>query len=122
MIATALAAVVATIARHYAARSETLIAIYTLGPALLVAIVMLPRHLSWQKRVVLIIPATVTLIAAAIAVGTAMGMEFDKVLMGIFLCWTPQSALAAIALTASLLYIQVRQSSKLVESGHHAPS
>jgi hypothetical protein len=83
-------------------------AIYGLGPLLLVAIAMLPRRLSWQKRVVIIIPATLTLIAVAIAVGSAMEMEFDKVLMGIFLCWTPQSALAAIGLTATLLVAQAR--------------
>jgi hypothetical protein len=70
---------------------------------------MLPRRLSWQKRVVIIIPATLTLIAVAIAVGNAMSMEFDKVLMGIFLCWTPQSALAAIGLTATILITQARQ-------------
>lgn len=109
MVATLIAAVVATFARHYAARPETLIAIYTLGPAMLVAIAMLPRRLSWKTRVVIIIPAAYSLIAAAIAVGNALGMEFDKVLMGIFLCWTPQSALAAVGLTASLLYAQVRR-------------
>ncbi len=98
LIATAIAAIVATVARHYAARPETLIGIYALGPALLVAIAMLPRKLSWQKRVMIIVPAAYALIAAAIAVGFGLGMEFDKVLMGIFLCWTPQSALAAAGL------------------------
>jgi hypothetical protein len=118
MIATTIAAVVAMIARHYAARSETLVAIYALGPAVLVAIAMLPRRLSWQKRVVIIVPATYAMIAAAIAVGTAIQVEFDQVLMGIFLCWTPQSALAAIGLTGSLLYAQARQSSKMVQRSH----
>ena len=35
-----------------------------------------------------------------------MGMEFDKVLMGIFLCWTPQSALAAVGLILAILISQ----------------
>lgn len=112
MVATTFAAVAAMLARQFAARPETLIAIYTAGPMLLVIIAMLPRRLSWQKRVVIIIPATLTLIGVAIAVGNAMGMEFDKVLMGIFICWTPQSALAAVLLTAALLAGQAREFSQ----------
>jgi hypothetical protein len=111
LIATTIAAVASTLARSFAARPETLIAIYALGPTTLVAIAMLPHRLSWQKRVMVIIPATLTLIAIAIAVGNAMSMEFDKVLMGIFLCWTPQSALAAIGLTSTILITQARQTS-----------
>jgi hypothetical protein len=103
MVATALVAIAAAAARHYAARPETLVVIYAFGPALLVGGAMLPRRISWQQRVVLIVPAAAALMAAAVAVGHALGMEFDKVLMGIFLCWTPQSALGAIALTAWLL-------------------
>ena len=99
MIATGMTAITATVARTYAARPETLVAIYVLGPLFLVIIAMLPRQLQWQTRVLIIVPATLTLIAVAIAVGIALGMEFDKVLMGIFLCWTPQSVFAAIALT-----------------------
>ncbi|MFK8115607.1 MAG: hypothetical protein AB8B91_25645 [Rubripirellula sp.] len=104
LVGTAFIALIAAIARNFAARPETLIAIYLLGPTGLVALAMLPKRLSWQRRVVIIIPTTLALIAAAIAVGTRMEMEFDKVMMGIFLCWTPQSALAAIALTAFLLF------------------
>lgn len=110
MVATTVIAVVTALARKFAARPETLIAIYVLGPASLVSIAMLPRRLSWQRRVVIIIPATLALIAVAIAVGTRMQMEFDKVLMGVFLCWTPQSALAAIGLTVYLFYTLGRES------------
>ena len=104
MIATTVIAVAAMLARNFAARPETPIAIYVFGPLLLVVVAMLPRNLSWEKRVALIIPATLLLIAVAIAVGTVMNMEFDKVLMGVFLSWTPQSALAAVGLTAYLLH------------------
>ncbi len=103
MVSTAIAALVAMLAKNFASRPETLIVIYLLGPAILVAVAMLPRRLSWQKRVVIIIPITLCLIAVAIAVGLSLGMEFDKVLMGIFLCWVPQSALAAVGLTAWLV-------------------
>jgi hypothetical protein len=122
MLATLIVAVIATIARQFAARRETLVAIYALGPLVLVVIAMLPRGLSWQKRVVIIVPATLTLIAVAITVGTAIDIEFDKVLMGIFLCWTPQSALAALGLTASILYVQSRQGAKMVQRSQNGLS
>jgi hypothetical protein len=111
LVATAMMAVIATLARHYAARPETLVAIYVLGPVFLVAIAMLPRKLAWEKRVMIIIPATLTLIAVAIVVGVALGMEFDKVMLGVFLCWTPQSVIAAVGLTAWVLIAQARASS-----------
>ncbi|GAA5505670.1 hypothetical protein [Novipirellula caenicola] len=109
MVVTTIAAVFATVASKLAVRPETLIAIYTLGPVTLVALAMLPRRLSWQQRVVIITPAAFSLIAVAIAVGRGLGMEFDKVLMGIFLSWTPQSAIAAIMLTSYLLIRQSRE-------------
>ncbi|WP_146395042.1 hypothetical protein [Planctomycetes bacterium CA13] len=109
MVATTIVAVFTTIASKLAVHPETLIAIYALGPICLVAIAMLPKNLSWQRRVAILMPAAFTLIAVAIAVGNGLGMEFDKVLMGIFLCWTPQSGLAAIALTTSILVHQNRQ-------------
>ena len=109
LIATVLAAVVAMVARNFAARKETLLAIYGLGPLILVAVAMLPRHLSWQRRIMIIVPAAYALIAAAIAVGVKLGMEFDQVLMGIFLCWTPQSALAALGLSIAILVSQARR-------------
>jgi hypothetical protein len=108
MVATLVAAVVAMLARQFAARSETLVAIYALGPMTLVAIAMMPHGLTWQRRIMIIVPAAYALIGTAIAVGFAMGMEFDKVLMGIFLCWTPQSAIAAVVLTAKIIFSQYR--------------
>jgi hypothetical protein len=108
MVATALIAIIATLARNYAARPETLVAIYVFGPLMLVAIAMLPRRLPWQKRVMIIIPATFALIAVAIVVGVTLGMEFDKVMMGVFLCWTPQSVLGAVGLSAWILFGQLK--------------
>lgn len=112
MVSTAIAALVAMLAKNYASRPETLVVIYLLGPAILVSIAMLPRRLSWQKRVAIIVPITFCLIAVAVVVGLSLGMEFDKVLMGIFLCWVPQSALAAIGLTAWLLVEYFRGAAK----------
>lgn len=102
---TAVALAAAVGGRALAARAEALGAIYALGPWLLVALALLPRRIPWQQRVVLIIPLTAALILVAVVVGASLRppREFDQVLMGIFICWTPQSALAAVALTAMLL-------------------
>ena len=103
MITTTIVAITVAIVSQVAASPTTLICIYALGPVALVTLAMIPRRLSWQHRVVLLIPITFGLIAIAILVGNSLQMEFDKVLMGIFLSWTPQSALAAIGLTAWIM-------------------
>lgn len=106
LLATGLAAVVAAGARYaIAGRAEVLGIIYMLGPWLLVVIAFLPLAMSWQQRVYVLIPSAVLLMAAAVAIGVSLKpkLEFDKVLMGIFICWTPQSVLAAIGLTAYLI-------------------
>ena len=106
LLATGLAAVVAAGARYaIAGRAEVLGIIYVLGPWLLVVIAFLPLAISWQQRVYILIPSALLLMAAAVAIGVSLEpkLEFDKVLMGIFICWTPQSVLAAIGLTAFLI-------------------
>ena len=82
----------------------TLIAIYALGPSCLVGIAMIPKKLRWQTRVAIIIPVTLCLIFIAVAVGFRLRIDFDRVLLGIFLCWVPQSAFAAIGLTMWLFW------------------
>jgi len=59
--------------------------------------------LSWQGRVVVLVPTALLLMLAAVAVGMSLKppLEFDKVLMYIFVCWTPQSVLVASVLTAA---------------------
>lgn len=84
-------------------RREVLAGIYLLGPWLLVTAALLPRRLSWQHRVGLIIPLTFGLIAFAVGVGSLLGRTVEDVLLGVFVCWTPQAMLAAIVLTISLL-------------------
>ena len=53
-------------------------------------------------------PSPVTLIAAAIALGQRLQVDFDKVMLGIFICWTPQTVVAAVSLTSWLLYRELR--------------
>ena len=108
LITTVLAALAAALARTFTPRYHYLAAIYALGPAVLVAIAFLPRGLRWQQRVAILVPATVMLVVVAIVLGHALEIEVDKVMMGIFICWTPQSALAAIAITIWLLTKEYR--------------
>ena len=85
----------------------------------MIILAYLPRRLRWQQRVAILTPATFVLIAVAIALGTALDVDFDKVLMGIFICWTPQAAIAAIALTAWLLW---REYCELKRAGDQPPA
>ncbi|MBC8870655.1 MAG: hypothetical protein H8E44_14630 [Planctomycetes bacterium] len=107
LLATGLAALVAAGVRYaLEGRAEVLGMIYLLGPWLLVLIAFLPLGLSWQQRVYILIPMALLLMAAAAVIGMSLRpkIEFDKVLLGIFICWTPQSVLAAIGLTAFLIF------------------
>lgn len=92
---------------HYALAGHPAVLgiIYALGPWILVLIAFLPMGLSWQQRVVVLVPAALLLMLAAVGVGLSLKppLEFDKVLMYIFVCWTPQSVLVAIGLTAGLI-------------------
>lgn len=84
--------------------------IYALGPWILVLIAFLPMGLSWQQRVVVLVPTALLLMLAAVAVGTSLKppLEFDKVLLYVFVCWTPQSVLVAIGLTLGLILYHTR--------------
>ena len=116
MLATALVALLAAIGRHdSAARPEVLGAIYLLGPWVLVMIAFLPRRIPWQQRVMILIPAAVVMILAAVATGAGLNrsLEFDKVLLGIFICWTPQSAFVAIAVSLAIVLFHRVQPTKL---------
>ncbi len=86
-------------------QAETLAAIYLLGPGGLVLISLLPRGISWRQRVWILTPLAALLIGLAIVIGMRMPSEvdFEKVLMGIAVSWTSQSAAAAILLTLGLL-------------------
>jgi hypothetical protein len=111
LAATGLAALLATGARYALdGRAEVLGAIYLLGPWVLVLIAFLPLGMTWQQRVYVLLPATMLLMAAAVALGLSLEpkVDFDKVLLGFFICWTPQSAMAAIGLTAVLIFQHVR--------------
>jgi len=108
-LSTVLAAVIAAMARTLAARPETLAAIYIFGPVFLIVLAMLPRGISWEQRVAILTPAAIALIIVAVAIGVYLGTEFDKVILGIFVCWVPQCVLVALSLSTGLLFMQYRR-------------
>ena len=106
LLATGLVALMAATARYaLAGQAESLGVIYVLGPWVLVLIALLPMGLAWQRRVLILISTAVLMITAAVVVGLSLTprLEVDKVLMAIFICWTPQCVLAAIGLLARLI-------------------
>ncbi|WP_068140056.1 hypothetical protein [Roseimaritima ulvae] len=109
LVITVLAAVAAMLVKTFASRPESLLFIYVLGPTALVLLALLPYRIAWQQRVAILAPITIAMIAVALAIGASLGIEFDVVLMGIFICWVPQSMLAATALTVSLMIQYQRQ-------------
>ena len=108
MITTVVAALSAALVRYFTPRVEFLAGVYALGPIALVAIAFVPRGLSWQQRVTIITPATIVLIAITITLGQVLDVPFDKVLLGVFICWTPQTAIAAVALSAWVMFREYR--------------
>ncbi len=88
-----------------AGRPEVLAAIYALGPWILIGLAYLPARIPWQQRVALIIPLTLILIGLAVVAGAMLEspLDFEKTLLGIFVCWTPQAAITALVLTIVIL-------------------
>lgn len=83
-----------------------LAAIFFAGPWAMVGLAMLPPGIKWQHRVVMISIMSVAMIGVAIYVGQQLNKPFDEVLMGVFICWTPQSVIAICGLLAYLIYDQ----------------
>lgn len=112
LMATIASAILAAAGRYLVAgRPEALGIIFLMGPWILVVIALIPRNIPWQTRVVILIPITLLMIGGAVYTGASLQnrLEFDEVLMGIFVCWTPQCAFAAMLLTAAIIFRFVRQ-------------
>lgn len=94
---------------HYALAGHPAVLglIYSLGPWILVLFALVPLGLSWQQRVFVLVPAAPLLMLVAVIVGNSLKppLEFDKVLLYIFVCWTPQSVVAALGLTLVLILV-----------------
>ena len=110
MMATTLIAILAAGTTHWRGTRELLWFVYLLGPLTLLGIAFMPRGASWQARCVLLSFAAMIVIGGAMWSGTYRGLEFDRVLMGIFIFWTPQGAFSALALVAGYLFQRFRAS------------
>jgi hypothetical protein len=111
MLAILAAAILATIARHAVARRPMALAmIYLLGPWVLILIAFLPLRITWQARVMILVPAAGLMMGGAIWIGGSLepSLEFDRILLAISVCWIPQTVIAALGLTAWLLLSYAR--------------
>lgn len=103
LIMTAFFAVVAGLARWaLGAGTEMLLAIYLFGPTALILTAMMPRGIAWQYRVILLAPATFVTIGFAVLLGNRLDIPFDHVTLAIYICWVPQTVIAAMLLTTGL--------------------
>ena len=64
---------------------------------------MLPNNIRWIWRAALLVISAVVTIGLGIAIGLTLGMDFEKVMFGIFVCWVPQSVFAALLHTIWLI-------------------
>lgn len=102
---TGVSAIVAALVRSsIGARPELLWTIYILGPLFLIVMAMIPRGMIWQYRLILLTPSTLIMIGFAMYIGHRLGLEFERVMFGIFVCWVPQTVIAAACLTVGLAF------------------
>lgn len=86
---------------------QVLMGIYFLGPIVLISIAMLPRRIHWQHRCVVLTVLSAVMIAVAISTGIKLNVPLDRVLLGIFVSWTPQSTFAAFFMVVGLITIRL---------------
>ena len=103
MILTSIAAVLIAIMTQWHGTREVLMAIYFAGPLVLILIAMSPSNIRWQHRIVILTLLAIAMIGIALSSGVARDVSMDKVLLGIFVSWTPQSAFAAMILMVYLV-------------------
>jgi len=70
--------------------------IYFAGPLTLILIAMGPVGIPWEQRSVILVLTAMIMLVGAVVIGGRLGMEFDRVLLGVFICWVPQSVFAAV--------------------------
>lgn len=93
-VATTLAAVFIAAVQALGLTSKLLLLIYLAGPVVLIIIAMAPMGMSWKQRLLLLVAFAAVMLGGCVFVGNRLGMELDRVLMGVTLCWVPQSVLA----------------------------
>jgi hypothetical protein len=104
MVGTVVIAVIIGLATRLRPDPRIMGAIFFFAPAVMIGITMLPRRWSLNFRMVALTVLAVSSIGVAVAVGSGLSLPFDEVLMGIFICWTPQGVLGTLVLLAWLLW------------------
>ena len=104
LLCTAMVAGVIAAAMKIGPDPKVLAAVYFFAPVVTVVVAMVPPNFSWQIRCVVLLALCATAIGVAISVGGGLGFQFDEVLMGIFICWTPQGVVGALALLTWLIF------------------
>lgn len=82
---------------------QVLMAVYFLGPICLILIAMMPNKIHWHHRIVILTIMAAVIIGVAISTGIRLEVPLDRVMLGIFVSWTPQSAFAAFVLLIGLI-------------------
>lgn len=103
LVLTSVAAILVAALTTWNGTKQVLIAIYFLGPLCLILIAMAPTKIHWHHRIVVLVFLAVTMIGVALTTGQQLKVPIDRVLLGIFVSWTPQSAFAAFLLVVGLI-------------------
>ena len=103
MIMTSVVAMLVAALTTWNGTKQVLIAIYFLGPLGLILIAMSPSKLHWHHRIVMLVILAAVMIGVAVTTGIQLKVPLDRVMLGIFVSWTPQSAFAAFLIVAGLI-------------------
>ena len=104
LIVTSLIAIALGLSQSLGASPWMLAVIYFAGPLILILIAMGPVGIPWEQRSVILVLTAIAMLIGAVVVGGRLKMEFDRVLLGVFICWVPQSVLAATLIVGFTLW------------------
>ena len=104
MIGTTIVAVIVGLATKLRPDPKVMAALFLFAPVIMIGITMLPRRWTLQFRMAALTVLAMSSIGVAIAVGSGLGIPFDEVLMGIFICWTPQGVIGTVLLLTWLVW------------------
>ena len=105
---TAVVAVFVSLLTRWSGSWEGLTLVYVAGPASLIGIAMFPDQIHWKLRAVIVSTLSLLVIGIALFSGYRLSMPLDRVMLGFFVCWTPQSVFAAFFITLGLIWRQWR--------------
>ena len=105
LLVTTVAAMLVAALTSWNGTPQVLMGIYFLGPVVLISIAMLPRRIHWHHRVVVLTVLSAVMIGVAISTGLKLDVPLDRIMLGIFVSWTPQSTFAAFFMVVGLITI-----------------